>query len=114
MKTALAMVLVAGGITGFEKPDILKLWHEIYPTDPVRQTALDRCGFEDQNFNRLSAEARETCYQKILPAAATLSLRASAIQVAPNPVDIARLASAPQSDIRKQQATERYRSGVRQ
>jgi hypothetical protein len=114
MKTALAVALVAAGVTGIEKPDMLSLWQEIYPSDPVRETALDRCGFEDQNFNRLSAEARETCYQKIFPSASAHSLRASAILVAPNPVDIARLAGAPQGDIRKQQATERYRSAVRQ
>jgi hypothetical protein len=107
-------VLVAAGITGFEKPEILNLWQEIYPSDPVRQTALDRCGFEEQNFNRLSAEAREMCYQKIFPPAATQSLRATAIQVAPNAVDIARLAGAPQGDIRKQQATDRYRNAVHQ
>ncbi len=115
MKTALAVVVAVAGVTGIEKPDILTLWQEIYPPDPVRQTALNRCGFEDQNFNRLSAEARETCYQKIiLPSASARSLGASAILAAPNPVDIARLAGAPQGDIRKQQATERYRSAVRQ
>jgi hypothetical protein len=112
MKVALAVVFVAAGITGVEKPDILNLWREVYPSDPVRQTALDRCAFEDQNFNRLSAEVRETCYQHMLPSAFAQSLRASAILVAPNPVDIARLAGAPQGDIRTQQATERYRSAV--
>jgi tetratricopeptide (TPR) repeat protein len=114
MKTALAVVFVAAGVIGIEKPDILNLWQEIYPSDPVQQMALDRCGFEDRNFNRLSAEARETCYQKMLPSASALSLRASAILVAPNQVDIARLAGAPPGDIRKQQATERYRNVVRQ
>jgi hypothetical protein len=114
MRTALAVVVVAAGITGIERPDILNLWQEIYPSDALRQTALDRCGFEDQNFNRLSAEARETCYQKMLPSAAARPLTASAVLVAPNQVDIARLTGATQGDIRQQQATERYRSAVRQ
>ncbi len=121
MKTALAVMVVAAGVTGTEKPDILdmwpdilNMWREVYPTDTVRAAALDRCGFEDQNFNRLSVAAREGCYQKMLPSAPAPPLRASAIQVAPNAVDIARLTGAPQGDIRKQQATERYRSAVRQ
>jgi hypothetical protein len=129
MKTALAVVFVAAGVTGIEKPDILNMWPDIlnmwreaYPTDTVRAAALDRCGFENQTFNRLSGAEREACYQKMLPSAAprmlptaaATSQRASAVQVAPNAVDIARLAGTPQGDIRRQQATEQYRKAVRQ
>ena len=39
----------------------------MYPTDANQQAALHLCYVENHQFNRMSNEAREGCYEKWLP-----------------------------------------------
>jgi hypothetical protein len=110
----LVLLLAAAGVTGIvERNEIVKQWAEIYPGDAARQTALGRCYFENHNFNRFSAEARTTCYQKWLQPGSLTAEVAPSLQT-PNAVDLAQavgeatIGHMPTSDIRKEQATEFY------
>ena len=112
MKSAFAVLLLSAGTAGVVEPDIFELLRDAYPADRAKQTALEWCASEDKNFNRLSTAEREACYQRMVPSAAISAVAASALQAAPNPIDMAQSAGARQGDIRQQQATERYRSAV--
>ena len=71
------LLLIALGVLGLaERDEINSQWAAMYPQDPAEQAALTRCAQEDSIFNRFSAAARATCYQKYLqlPAAAPLAV----------------------------------------
>jgi hypothetical protein len=110
----LAVLLVAASVTGVvERDAILKLWTEINPGDVARQTALARCYFENHDFNRFSAAARTTCYQKWLQPG-SLSAEVDPSLQTSNAVDLAHAVGEgtatymPTGDIRKELATELY------
>jgi hypothetical protein len=110
----LILLLAAAAGTGIvERDEVLKYWAEIYPRDAARQTALGRCYFENHNFNRFSAEARTTCYQKWIEPGSLSAEVAPSLQT-PNAVDLAHAVGGatpghmPTGDIRKEQATELY------
>jgi hypothetical protein len=96
-----------------ERNHLYKKISEIYPTDPARSTALDRCSHDDQLFNGFSAEDRAACYRKwLIPSVAPGSNRV-ALRV-PNAVDLKRAAgqsvggAIAQDDIRSRQAADFY------
>jgi hypothetical protein len=107
------VLLVAAGVVGVvERDELLKQWTEIYPNDAARQTALGRCYFEKNDFNRFSAAAREACYHKWLQPS-SLSADADPRLRTPNAVDLAHAVGEaatymPTGDIRKELATELY------
>jgi hypothetical protein len=115
MKRRTVVLLAALGIAAFiERDEIRAQWAEIFPDDPARATALERCAYEDRQFNGFSAEARTVCYQRWLvpdlaPGSAIAAVRA------PNAIDLARAAGQsiggqmPEGDIRNEQATDLYR-----
>src|ERR1700676_4985223 len=110
----LAVLLVAASVTGVvERDEIVKLWTEINPGEPARQTALARCYFENYDFNRFTATARTSCYQKWLQPG-SLSAESDPSLQTPNPVDLAHgvgqgtATHMPTGDIRKELATELY------
>jgi hypothetical protein len=110
----LVLLLAAACVAGVvERAELLKFWAEIYPRDAARQAALGRCYFENHNFNRFSAEARTTCYQKWIQPGSLSAEVAPRLQT-PNAVDLAHaigestVGNMPTSDIRKELATEFY------
>jgi hypothetical protein len=115
----LVLLLVAAGVMGVVARDaFLKLWTEINPGDAARQTALGRCHFEDHDFNRFSAAARASCYQKWMQPGA-LSAEVNPSLRIPNAVDLAHAVGEataspmPTGDIRKELATELYVNTIR-
>ena len=61
------LLLLALGFAGLAERDAInEEWAAMYPADGARQAALEHCYQEDRLFNRFSATARATCYQKYL------------------------------------------------
>jgi hypothetical protein len=61
------LLLIAAGIFGLVEHDAINQeWSDMYPQDPARQAALQHCSQEEGFFNRFSAAARASCYQKYL------------------------------------------------
>jgi hypothetical protein len=60
-------LLIAGLVLVLEHNELIAKWHAMYPTDPREKAALQLCYVDDHQFNRLSAEARNGCYEKWLP-----------------------------------------------
>lgn len=83
---------------------------EIHPSDPMRATALARCGMDDKFFSVLSGEARAACYDKWLAGDPT----SGATLRVPNQIDLERDAanvaasSMVPDDIRNRQAADDY------
>jgi hypothetical protein len=64
----LVAFLIAGAVfVAVEHDAIVAKWTAIYPSDPARKEALQRCYIENRQFSRLSDEARNACYEKWLP-----------------------------------------------
>jgi hypothetical protein len=110
------MVLLAGLaiVVIVDKDGIYRQLSEIYPTDPARAMALARCAKDDYQFNVLSAEAREACYQKWLADDTAAGPLHAALRV-PNEIELAREAGQSMSgpiasdDIHRRQAADFYR-----
>lgn len=62
---SLLEVIVA--IVLLEREKIATAWREIYPSDPMRRTALHLCYVENHQFIRLNAVLRQDCYNRWLP-----------------------------------------------
>ena len=61
------LLLIALGVYGIVRHDAInEELASMYPQDPARQAALQRCFDDDRLFNRFSATARAACYQKYL------------------------------------------------
>jgi hypothetical protein len=60
-------LLIALGIYGLVEHDAINdQLAAMYPQDPARRSALQRCADENPLFNRFSTAARTSCYQKYL------------------------------------------------
>ena len=84
------LLLIVLGVLGLaERDEINAQWDAMYPRDAAEQDALTRCAQEDGIFNRFSATARATCYQKYLqlPVAAplTVGIPGGPVHVVPHP-----------------------------
>jgi len=60
------VLLAIGGFGLVEHDAINQQWSVMSPEDPALQTALSHCTQDNILFNRFSAAARSTCYQKYL------------------------------------------------
>jgi hypothetical protein len=99
--TMALVVVTAGGFAAIH-PDAVKAFYEnIYPSDPVKQQALDMCFMEDHKFNRLDASERDACYKRTMFTLGEVS-PSGAAQPGVNLVDLHRVAgggSMPRNDI---------------
>ena len=55
----LAVVLAAGG----HPAAVWDAYQQLYPADPAKRQALDRCFIEDHGFDRFDQASRESCYR---------------------------------------------------
>jgi hypothetical protein len=109
------MVLFAGLaiVVLVERNEIYQQLSEISPGDPARAMALARCAKDNYQFNVLSAEAREACYQKWLADDTAAGPLHAALRV-PNEIDLAREAGQSMrgpiasDDIHRRQAADSY------
>jgi hypothetical protein len=60
-------LVIAGVFLLVEHDGVIAKWRAMYPTDPREKAALQLCYVENQQFNRLSDQARQGCYEKWLP-----------------------------------------------
>jgi hypothetical protein len=63
----IALLIIAGVFLVVERDGVIAKWSAMYPTDPREKAALQLCYIENQQFNRLSDQARQGCYEKWLP-----------------------------------------------
>jgi hypothetical protein len=66
-RTFIAVLLTLVGLGVLNRSEIAAEWVAMYPNDPALRVALYYCYNENQQFNRMSAEARDACYNKWLP-----------------------------------------------
>ena len=66
-RTFIAVLLILVGFGVINRNEIAADWLAMYPNDPALRTALHLCSDENHQFNRMSAEARDACYNKWLP-----------------------------------------------
>ena len=105
--------LIAGAIgVALTHPNaVANFYAEIYPADPLKREALERCIDDDHNFNRLAADERAGCYARVLSIAQAAGYAAADQRVAmqnANFVDLWRAAGrghVPKNDIVLQQDT---------
>jgi hypothetical protein len=62
-----AFLVIAAVFAAIEHHAIVAEWTAMYPSDPARKKAIWLCYTENPEFNRLSAAARDACYEKWLP-----------------------------------------------
>jgi hypothetical protein len=99
---------LAVGIATVQPDALTNLYERIYPSDPGKRQALERCFMQDHQFNRLDGAARDACYEQLLrpgPAAAPADPPPS------NFVDLWRSSGQghlARGDIRAQQQSQRY------
>ena len=107
--------LIAGAIgVALTHPNaVTNFYAEIYPTDPLKREALERCIQDDHNFNRLAAGERAGCYARVLPVEHAAGYETPDQQIAmrnANFVDLWRAAGrghVPKNDIVLQQQEAR-------
>ena len=64
----LSLFLIIGAVfISLEYKGVTTEWRAMYPTDAKQQAALQLCYVDNHQFNRMSNEAREGCYEKWLP-----------------------------------------------
>lgn len=93
-------VILGAGAFAAMNPGVVKAFYDqIYPSDPAKREALDLCFMQDHKFNRLDADERDSCYQRMLQPLGEIN---SSERPVINPVDLQRAAaqgSMPRSDI---------------
>jgi hypothetical protein len=93
-------VILGAGAFAVMNPGVVKAFYDqIYPSDPAKREALDLCFMQDHKFNRLDADARDACYQRMLQPLGEINASDRPIV---NAVDLQRAAattSMPRSDI---------------
>jgi hypothetical protein len=61
------IMLILTGIVGILwHRQIYDSWVAMYPEDVPRQEALAQCYYDDHQFKRFDADARDACYRKYL------------------------------------------------
>lgn len=99
---------IAAGVVAVQSQPVADILHNVYPSDPNKQQALDLCMLADPNFNRLDSSTRDACYRHA-GSAPMLAVAPATTVNAPNPVDLKQDAgrgTAPRNDVRVVQATQ--------
>jgi hypothetical protein len=60
-------LIVGAAFVSLEYKGVITEWRAMYPTDAKQQAALQLCYVENHQFNRMSNEDRESCYEQWLP-----------------------------------------------
>jgi hypothetical protein len=104
----LAAIVIGGVGVVAAYPNVVRGYYlDIYPADPAKQQALELCFLQDHRFNRLDADARESCYRHALLPAESAASMPEVPQA--NAVDLQRaaaLGSLPRNDIRRSEQTQ--------
>jgi hypothetical protein len=61
------VLAAAAAFAVIERDAVVEEWDAAYPSDPDKQSAIQRCFNDNHNFDRLSGPARRECYEKWLP-----------------------------------------------
>jgi hypothetical protein len=98
------LAVVGAGAFAAMNPNVVKGFYEdLYPGDPARRQTLELCFMQDHKFNRLDADQREACYQRMLSSLGEIpTVGTAAERPTANLVDLQRSAGAgsvPRNDI---------------
>ena len=62
-----ALLIVGTAILAMNRDRVTAEWRAMYPTDARMLAALQLCYTENHQFNRMSNQARDGCYERWLP-----------------------------------------------
>ena len=107
MRFIMLPVLFSLAYIGFENRDkIADQYNAAYPSDPVKQAALQDCIARHPNFNRLDADDRHACYT------GTWGRRPVALPASPSPYYAYSPSHLAGNDVRRQEANASYRPSI--
>jgi hypothetical protein len=103
MKLIMLPLLFSVAFIGYQNRDrFIDQYNAAYPSDPLKQAAIEQCVTENHNFNRLDADDRKHCYRKGLGTAAVELAPAPSPSYAYSPSHLAG------NDVRRQEANDSY------